>query len=131
MLVYTIDQAGSISESYCKHALFQGLEGRLRPMGKWVTMQMVSDFEELLPVKSWTNYDKVWDKNLYKYTDDPAVGDTNDEDDFMLDDFKDGRYFVNALVLDFVKEFGRDARTGDKTSCQAYIIDRPVNARRT
>lgn len=127
MLVYTIAQCGSLSERYCKHALFEGLEGKLRPMGKWVTMQMASDLMELLPVKPWTNYDKVWDRAFYQYTDEPAAGDIND--DFRIDDFKDGRYFVNALVLDFVKEFGREARTGDKTSCQAYIIDRPLDAR--
>ena len=131
MLIYTIDQTGSISERYCKHALFEGLEGKLRPMGKWVTMQMVRDLEALLPVKPWTKYDKVWDRAFYQYTDEPAAGDMNGDDDFRIDEFEDGRYFVNALVLDFVKEFGREARTGDQTSSQAYILDRPLNATNT
>ena len=98
-------------------------------MGKWLTMAMVASLEELVPGTLLTKYDKVWDRDFYQYTDEPAV-DINDFD-FRVNDFKDGRYFVNALVLDFVKEFGREAMTGDKTSCQAYIIDRPLNARCT
>lgn len=129
--MYTVDEAGSLSEYYCKHALFEGLEGKLRPMGKWVTMQMVSDLEKLLPAQPLTKYDKVWDRALYKYMDERAAGDMKDDVDFRIDDFEDGRYFVNALVLDFVEKFGRVSRTGDKTSSQAYIIDRPINARNT
>lgn len=132
MLVVVVDEHGKTKEYFCEHRLLYGLEGKQRPLAKFLTSAMMEELENVLDDVWGTRYKKIWDKKYYKYTSEPEAGDIDsDDEDFRIEPFKDGRYFANALFLDFVKNFGREAKTGDKAASTAYIIDRPSNAHNT
>ena len=132
MLVVVVDERGKTKEYFCEHSLLYGLEGKQRPLAKFLTSAMIEELENVLDDEWGTKYKQIWDKKYYKYTSEPEAGDIDsDDEDFRLEPFEDGRYFANALFLDFVKNFGRQAKTGDKAASTAYIIDRPSNAHNT
>lgn len=120
MLVVVTDDHGTLTELYCAHPLLSGFVGKQRPLAKFLTKSLVRKLQQCVPVDNHTTYNKKWDRKLYKHTAEPEHGDL-DDDDFAVGPFRDGRRFAQALLLDFVKEFGREAVTGDNTTSSASI----------
>lgn len=127
MLVVVVDRYGMTREYFCEHAFFVGLEGRQRPLAKFLTKEMVTELQRLVPATRLATYEKyIEDSNNYEYTAEPEGGDIDsDDEEFRVDPFEDGRYFTNALFFDFINKFGRKAETGDKACSSACIIKPP------
>ena len=121
MLVYVINAVGNnvhVQEFYVDHPLLSGFEGKQRPQAMFLTDAMVVEMKKCLGTCNPKTHVKI--RETYRYTSEPEDGDV---DEFRIEPYDDGREFVNALVYDFVMEFGREAKTGDVTSSTAYIID--------
>lgn len=126
MLVVVGNKFGITREYFCEHAFLVGLEGRQRPLAKFLTGEMVTELQQLVPATRATYEKYIEDSNNYEYTAEPEGGDIDsDDEEFRIDPFADGRYFTNALFFDFIEKFGRKAKTGDKASSSAYIIKPP------
>lgn len=135
MLLTAINKNGLVKEFFCDHALLSMYRGKQRPIGKFLTMAAVKALSDAVGTSVLTTHDKQTDRKDYRYKKEPVGGDffkryTNDkgvettesDEEFVVNLPADGRRFACALLLDFVKEFGRKARTGDVTTSSAYIV---------
>lgn len=133
-MVTTVDRYGLVKEYICAHALLSEYEGRQRQLAKFLTMAKVKALVKALPPSASTTYDKTTDREFYKYKPEPEGGDffqrtttlsgvevEESDEEFVVHPPNDGRRFACALVHDFVKMYGRKAKTGDVSTSQAYI----------
>lgn len=134
MFVFVKDKYGTVKEFYCDHSLLHEYKGRQRPLAKFLTTGKVRQLEAAVPAGALTSYDKTGDKRHYRYRKEPDGGDffkrfttsngvevTESDEEFVVDVPKDGRWFACELLFDFIKKYGRPAKTGDVTTSQAWI----------
>lgn len=134
MLLTVVDEYGGFEELFCEHELLSRYKGKLRPLAKFVTMDMKRKLQEACPPAFGTKYHKVPGEMEYRYQKEPEKGDFHRfekldsgkiaelfDEEFQLDEPKDGRWYMCALLYDFVFKYGRKARTGDTPSSYAYI----------
>ena len=135
MLLTAVDKYGRVKEFFCEHRLLASFKGRQRPLGKFLTTRMVTSLVNAVPSDDSTTYDKAGDREYYKYQKEPEMGDffqistlpsgvevEEFDEDFMVETPKDGRKFSCALLHDFFVKYGREAKTGDVSTSQAYIV---------
>lgn len=106
-------------EYYCSHPILSEYEGKQRAHGKFLTPDKILEMKQALDGK-FTTFQHTKDEGEYNYVAD--LTSEEDDEDFVIDPPRDGRWFTGTLIGDFVKEFGRKAVPGDVFTSLATIV---------
>ena len=116
MLLTVTDWFGTTETIFCDHRLLSTYRGKQK--SKWVSKSKAKALMRLVPPSEKTTYDKAWDTEIFF----GKRSATSRELYWNLEG--DGRFFINALVLDFVKAFGRPSEEDDKVLSTAVVLKR-------
>lgn len=118
MLVTVKDWFGTTGTIFCDHPLLSTYRGEQKSRAKWVSRTKAKAMMRLVPPSEETTYDKAWDTEIFF----GKRSATSKELYWNLEG--DGRFFINALVLDFLKAFGRSPGGDDNVLSTAVVLKR-------
>lgn len=122
MLVTVKGLEGETDVFFCDHPLLSRFKGEQARLAMWVTRTKAKALARKVPPSQTTTYDKAWDTEVFF----GKRSATRKELYFNL--FGDGRYYINALVVDFLRTFGRPHQDSDNVLSTATVLKRcPIN----